>query len=114
VVGVAGFLLPGNRVDVVGTRRDEHSGAILAETILSNIKVLAVDQTAAANSNEPIVVRAVTLEVTPAEGETLLKGKAVGSIQLELRNPWMKATRAANRRPSSQWSRRPRLCGIPP
>jgi len=87
VVGVAGFLLPGNRVDVVGTRRDEHSGGIMAETLLSNIKVLAVDQTAAANSNEPIVVRAVTLEVTPAEGETLLKGKATGSIQLELRNP---------------------------
>ena len=87
VVGVAGFLLPGNRVDVVGTRRDEHSGAIVAETLLSNIKVLAVDQTAAANSNEPIVVRAVTLEVTPVEGETLLKGKAAGSIQLELRNP---------------------------
>ena len=87
VVGVAGFLLPGNRVDVVGTRRDERSGTITAETLLSNIKVLAVDQTAAANSNEPIVVRAVTLEVTPDEGETLLKGKANGSIQLELRNP---------------------------
>jgi len=80
-------MLPGNRVDVVGTRRDERSGTITAETLLSNIKVLAVDQTAAANSNEPIVVRAVTLEVTPDEGETLLKGKAAGSIQLELRNP---------------------------
>jgi pilus assembly protein CpaB len=87
VVGVAGFLLPGNRVDVVGTRKDDRSGAITSETILSNIKVLAVDQTTAANSNEPVVVRAVTLEVTPAEGETLLKGKAAGSIQLALRNP---------------------------
>lgn len=87
VVGVAGFLLPGNRVDVVGTRRDEHSGATSAETLLSNIKVLAVDQTTAANSNDPVIVRAVTLEVTPGEGETLLKGKAMGSIQLELRNP---------------------------
>lgn len=87
VVGVAGFLLPGNHVDVVGTHKDDHTGAISSETILSNIKVLAVDQTAAANSNEPVVVRAVTLEVTPAEGETLLKGKAAGSIQLALRNP---------------------------
>jgi pilus assembly protein CpaB len=87
VVGVAGFLLPGNHVDVVGTHKDDRTGAISAETILSNIKVLAVDQTAAANSNDPVVVRAVTLEVTPAEGETLLKGKAAGSIQLELRNP---------------------------
>jgi pilus assembly protein CpaB len=87
VVGVAGFLLPGNRVDVVATRKDDRSGVITAETLLSNIKVLAVDQTAAANSNEPVVVRAVTLEVTPEEAETLLKGKAAGSIQLALRNP---------------------------
>ncbi len=63
------------------------TGAIAAETILSNVKVLAVDQTASSNSNEPVVVRAVTLELTPTEGETLLKGKAQGSIQLALRNP---------------------------
>jgi pilus assembly protein CpaB len=87
VVGVAGFLLPGNRVDVVATRKDDRTGVVTAETLLSNIKVLAVDQTAAVNSNEPVVVRAVTLEVTPEEAETLLKGKAAGSIQLALRNP---------------------------
>ena len=86
VVGVAGFLLPGNRVDVVGTSKDEHGNTYKAETLLSNIKVLAVDQTAAANSNEPVVVRAVTLEVTPREAEILLAGKAAGSIQLALRN----------------------------
>jgi pilus assembly protein CpaB len=87
VVGVAGFLLPGNRVDVVATRKDDRTGVVAAETILSNVKVLAVDQTAAANSNEPVVVRAVTLEVTPGDAEILLKGKAAGSIQLALRNP---------------------------
>jgi pilus assembly protein CpaB len=85
VVGVAGFLLPGNHVDVVATRNDR--GGVSAETILSDIKVLAVDQSIATNTNEPVVVRAVTLEVTPEEGETLLKGKAAGSIQLALRNP---------------------------
>jgi len=87
VVGVAGFLLPGNRVDVVATRKDDRTTAITSETILSNIKVLAVDQTTAANSNEPVVVRAVTLEVTPGEAEILLQGKAAGTIQLALRNP---------------------------
>jgi pilus assembly protein CpaB len=85
VVGVAGFLMPGNHVDVVATRND--GGGVSAETILSDIKVHAVDQSIATNSNEPVVVRAVTLEVTPEEGETLLKGKAAGSIQLALRNP---------------------------
>ena len=87
VIGVAGFLLPGNRVDVVATRKDDRTQEITSETILNNIKVLAVDQSAATNSNEPVVVRAVTLEVTPEEAETLLKGKAAGSIQLALRNP---------------------------
>ena len=87
VIGVAGFLLPGNRVDVVATRKDDRTQVVTSETILNNIKVLAVDQSAATNSNEPVVVRAVTLEVTPEEAETLLKGKAAGSIQLALRNP---------------------------
>jgi pilus assembly protein CpaB len=87
VIGVAGFLLPGNRVDVVATRKDDRTQVVTSETILNNIKVLAVDQSAAANSNEPVVVRAVTLEVTPEEAETLLKGKAAGAIQLALRNP---------------------------
>src|SRR5882762_6815988 len=50
-------------VDVVATHNDR-TGAIAAETILSNVKVLAVDQTASSNSNEPVVVRAVTLELT--------------------------------------------------
>src|SRR5260370_3505719 len=87
VVGVAGFLLPGNHVDVVATRKDDRTQVVTAETILSDVKVLAVDQSIAANSNEPVVVRAVTLEVTPHDGETLLKWKAAGSIQLALRNP---------------------------
>ncbi len=87
VVGVAGFLLPGNRVDVVATRKDDRTSVITSETILSNVKVLAVDQSTSTNSNEPVVVRAVTLEVTPSEAEVLLKGKAAGSIQLALRNP---------------------------
>jgi pilus assembly protein CpaB len=86
VVGVAGFLLPGNRVDILGTRdlpnREAHS-----ETILQNVRVLAVDQTASTDKNEPVVVRAVTLEVTPEQAEVLAKWKEQGSIQLTLRNP---------------------------
>jgi len=86
VVGVAGFLLPGNRVDVLGSR-DLTSQEAQTETILQNVRVLAVDQTAATEKNEPVVVRAVTLEVTPAQAETLVKWKEQGSIQLTLRNP---------------------------
>lgn len=86
VIGVAGFLLPGNRVDVLASRREQNQRAS-AETILRNVKVLAVDQTAATEKNEPVIVRAVTLEVSPEQAETLVKAREEGSIQLTLRNP---------------------------
>lgn len=86
VVGVAGFLLPGNTVDVLAARKDRNQRATI-ETILTNIKVLAVDQTAATNDNEPVIVRAVTLEMTPKDAEKLVKASTEGSIQLTLRNP---------------------------
>ena len=86
VIGVAGFLLPGNRVDVLSSRRDGNRRAV-TETILQNIKVLAVDQTATTEQNEPVIVRAVTLEMTPAQAEVLVKARTEGEIQLTLRNP---------------------------
>lgn len=86
VIGVAGFLLPGNRVDVLAARRESDRRAT-AETILRDVKVLAVDQTAATEKNEPVIVRAVTLEVNPTQAEALIKAKEEGSIQLTLRNP---------------------------
>lgn len=86
VIGVAGFLLPGNRVDIVSSRKEGTKRAI-TETILHNIKVLAVDQTASTEKNEPVIVRAVTLEMTPKQAEVLVKAKTEGEIQLTLRNP---------------------------
>lgn len=86
VIGVGGFLLPGNTVDVLAARKDRNQRAI-TETILTNIKVLAVDQTAATEENEPVIVRAVTLEMTPKEAEKVVKARTEGSIQLTLRNP---------------------------
>jgi pilus assembly protein CpaB len=86
VIGVAGFLLPGNRVDVLASRKEQNRRAT-AETVLRDIKVLAVDQTAATEKNEPVIVRAVTLEVSPQQAEVLVKAREEGSIQLTLRNP---------------------------
>jgi pilus assembly protein CpaB len=85
VVGVAGFLLPGNRVDVVAAYREGQQTR--SETVIQNVKVLAVDQTASTDSNEPVVVRAVTLEVTLEDAEKLVLAEQRGSIQLALRNP---------------------------
>lgn len=86
VVGVAGFLLPGNRVDILATKKGKGK-TVLTDTVLRNIKVLAVDQTASTEKNEPVIVRAVTLEMTPAQAEILVKARDEGHIQLALRNP---------------------------
>lgn len=91
VVGVAGFLLPGNRVDVlvtykVGNVRSEAAESV-TDVVLSNLKVLAVDQKVDQETNQPLVVRAVTLEVSLEEAEALMSAKARGIVQLALRNP---------------------------
>jgi pilus assembly protein CpaB len=86
LVGVSGFIVAGNRVDVIATR-SESGGQVRASTILSNVKVIAVDQSTPQDPNQPVVVHAVTLMVSPSDAELLLKGKTAGQIQLTLRNP---------------------------
>lgn len=81
VIGVAGFLLPGNRVDILFT------GGNSTRTVLKNLKVLAVDQTQHTDENRPKLVRAVTLEVNPEQAEQLVNASSNGRIQLALRNP---------------------------
>lgn len=87
VVGVAGFLLPGNRVDVVVARRNGNRQNYQSETILHDIKVLAVDQIASQERDDPVIVRAVTLEVDPRQAETLVEATQEGKVQLTMRNP---------------------------
>lgn len=86
VIGVAGFLLPGNKVDILSTVKYGKNSASTS-TVLKEIKVLAVDQTARSKENKPVIVRAVTLEVTPRQAEKLLSAQSRGNIQLTLRNP---------------------------
>ncbi|MET0658695.1 MAG: Flp pilus assembly protein CpaB [Steroidobacteraceae bacterium] len=85
VIGVAGFLLPGNKVDIVAARKVGER--MVSETILEALNVLAVDQTASQDANQPVLVRAVTLEMTPAQAELLVRAREEGRIQLTLRNP---------------------------
>lgn len=83
VIGVAGFLLPGDYVDVIYA----HEKVGRARTVLKKIKILAVDQTARTDESKPIIVRAVTLELTPKQAESLITSKSKGDLQLSLRNP---------------------------
>jgi pilus assembly protein CpaB len=85
VIGVAGFLLPGNHVDILASRRE--GKRVTTRTVLEDIKVLAVDQTATPEKDKPVVVRAVTLEMKPQEAEILVKSTEEGTLQLTLRNP---------------------------
>jgi pilus assembly protein CpaB len=87
VVGVGGFLLPGNRVDVLATKKVGNNSNAVSETILEDLRVLAVDQTASTDKTQPVVVRAVTLEMTGEEAEILVKAQTEGKLQLALRNP---------------------------
>lgn len=83
VIGVAGFLLPGDYVDVIYAQQKISR----AQTVLKKIKILAVDQTARTDESKPIIVRAVTLELTPKQAESLITAKSKGELQLSLRNP---------------------------
>lgn len=87
VVGVAGFLLPGNRVDIIATGRQRGNDDPPARTLIENLKVLAVDQSTAPDKEAPVVVRAVTLEATPREAEQIVQWTQQGKVQLVLRNP---------------------------
>jgi len=90
VIGVAGFVVPGSRVDVMATiRRVDHQHALpYSKVILQDIRVLAVDQKLEeVKSGEPELVSVVTLEVTPANAEHLIYAAHEGRLQLALRSP---------------------------
>ncbi len=89
VVGVAGFALPGNYVDVVVNTKDERAGRnapSISKIVLERILVLAVAQEASRDDTKPKVVNAVTLEVTPAQAEAIDLARSVGQLSLVLRN----------------------------
>ncbi|MCK9983924.1 MAG: pilus assembly protein CpaB [Azoarcus sp.] len=91
VVGVAGFALPGNYVDIlVNTQREGASGndkdLTISKIVLERILVLAVAQEANRDETKPKVVNAVTLEVTPEQAERLDLARSVGTLSLVLRN----------------------------
>jgi pilus assembly protein CpaB len=100
VIGVAGFLLPGNRVDILATRKEGKRAH--TRTVLEDIKVLAVDQTASPEKDKPVVVRAVTLEMAPEESEILVKSTQEGTLQLTLRNPLDNEQLLAKKKPESK------------
>ena len=89
VVGVAGFVLPGTRVDVVVTMdSNTPTGEPTTQAVLQNLKVLSAGQNIASRpEGEAEQVPVVTLAVDPEEAEKLAMAHSNGRIQLALRNP---------------------------
>ena len=86
VEGVGGFVLPGDRVDVVLTRQVD-KGAGSTEVVLQNARVLAVDQSADERAAKAQVAKAVTLEVDTVGAQKVWLAASVGSLSLLLRIP---------------------------
>ncbi len=98
VRGVAGFVLPGDFVDIVmiadevSSRRQSYS-----DILLEHVKVLAIDQIASEAEEKPTVARAVTLEVTKEQAQKILLASNVGKLSLILSRP-VQSSRDPNRR----------------
>jgi pilus assembly protein CpaB len=90
VIGVAGFALPGNYVDVmVNAQQERGKGETerqISMTVLEHVLVLAVAQEAGRDETKPKVVSAVTLELSPADAEKLDLARSIGALSLVLRN----------------------------
>jgi pilus assembly protein CpaB len=94
VEGVAGFVLPGDRVDVMLTRQLASDGGnsgkqpektAATDVVLQNVRVLAVDQVADERADKPSVAKAVTLEVEVTSAQKLALAASVGTLSLALR-----------------------------
>jgi pilus assembly protein CpaB len=86
VVGVAGFVLPGMRVDVLVTGQASNHPETMTRTVLQNIGVLSAGQTIQNDGKNAISTPVVTLLVTPEDAEALTLANIEGRIQLVLRN----------------------------
>src|SRR5712691_10256166 len=91
--GVGGFILPNDHVDVILSRRDKEAEKAAgveihtSEIILSNVRVLAIDQTVEEKSGQRVVVgKTATLELTARQVETLALARQMGTLSLALRS----------------------------
>ena len=91
--GAGGFILPNDRVDVLLSKRERNpeqpnaGDVISSEIILSNIRVLAIDQAPKEKDGQTTVVgKTVTLELKPEQAETLARARQSGTLSLALRS----------------------------
>ena len=89
--GAGGFILPNDRVDVILSKRpnkdtNKHETST-SETILTNVRVLAIDQTVEEKNGQRVVVgKTATLELSPRQAESLALSRQLGTLSLALRS----------------------------
>ena len=86
--GISGFVFPGDRVDIILTHRVRRPGAKkrrVSETIMENVRIIAVDQVTGDKKKKAKVRRTATLELTPKQVEFLTVAKQVGKLSFSLR-----------------------------
>jgi len=85
--GAGGFILPNDRVDLILTQKlDNDPPRVVAQTILNNVRVLAVDQTFKQEKDTKTVMgKTATLELTPVQAEQVSRAQSQGSLSLSLR-----------------------------
>ena len=87
VAGVAGFLAPQNRVDIVLTTQIPSSPSQnISKIVLQDVPILATGQITEQKEGKPAIVPTVTLDLTPGDAEKLILASSKGSLQLLLRN----------------------------
>lgn len=94
VLGVAGFVLPGERVDILLTRTETQEVGdqkpirknVFTDVLLQNVRVLAVDQLADDRTEEPAPAKSVTIEVSTEQAQKLMLASSVGQLALALRS----------------------------
>ncbi|PWE18765.1 Flp pilus assembly protein CpaB [Marinicauda salina] len=82
--GAGGFILPNDRVDVIVTGSTQ--SGVRAETLVENVRVLAIDQTYSETDGETVVGSTATLELTPGQAQAVAQAVAAGDISLALRS----------------------------
>lgn len=88
VQGVAGFVLPGDRVDVLHTMSSAgtRDGELVTRSLLQNVEVVAVDQLANEDREDPRIARAITLLLDIEQAQKVTLAQRVGQVKLALRN----------------------------
>lgn len=87
VSGVAGFILPGDHVDIMLTRKEEDkNNKLVTDVILQNLVILGIDQLTDEARDQPVIARTATVEVDPEQAQKLALAQQIGTLTLSLRN----------------------------